>query len=249
MENKPTQPTSGPNSSQSTGTSKTSTSGATPQSGSATPQGQTDRTKASVASATGAAGAQASNNTASTDSATPRTGSPTPSAQDQSRTPSAKDSGGQKEPQSWTNVSSWLDGTNQLPQSVKDMGTKALDQVNKLTTTQKVVGGALLVSGLSWLALRSKSQAKSSSSDSRSNTDYRSGSSPTYRGSRATGATTDQKFQGPYGNSPTRGISDDYPTKSSGDQRTSDSGYRSGSTRPDSASTSGFGDDDYSTDL
>jgi hypothetical protein len=63
---------------------------------------------------------------------------------------------------------------NQLPNSLKEMGTKAKDlgskamgQVNSLSTTQKVVGGALLVSGLSWLALRNKNSKKSLAGGSR----------------------------------------------------------------------------------
>lgn len=167
---------------------------------------------------------------------------------------SAKEADG-RQPQSWMNVSSWLESSNQLPQSVKDLGTKALDQINKLSPTQKVVGGALLVSGLSWLALRSKSKEPSSTkSKYRSNTDYRSAATD-YRshsyGSYGSGtaATTDQKFQNPYGDSAARGTSDSKSGKSVTDYRSSgtDSGYRSGSTRPDK--TSGFGEDDYSSDL
>ena len=131
------------------------------------------------------------------------------------------------------NLSSWLENPEQLTQSVKDLTAsvkdlsgKATDQFNKLTTTQKVVGGALLVSGLSWLALRSKSAPKG---ESRANTDYRS------RPYGAAGKTADQRFQGPYGNSATRGISDDYPTKSSKQYHEDE--------------TAGFGEADYSTDL
>jgi len=229
MENKPNQPAPGANSSQATGTSKTTSPAAT-----------ADRVRTSPAAS---ANTVASPDTASV-SSTPSSASAN-QRQDQPQDQQAPDSGQAK--QSWTNVSSWLDSANQqIPQSVKDsvkdISTKATDQFNKLTPTQKIVGGALLVSGLSWLALRSKT-SKSSKSD------YRSGS---YQGSRTyssfgAGTTADQQFQGPYGNSPTRGISDDYPTKSSTDYRDSDisSGYR----RSDSASTSGFGEDTYSTDL
>ncbi|UOG75403.1 hypothetical protein MTX78_02120 [Hymenobacter tibetensis] len=63
---------------------------------------------------------------------------------------------------SWLNQEELMKNVNQLPQSLKDFGSKAAAQVNSLSTTQKVVGGALLVSGLSWLALRSK-KSKSSS--------------------------------------------------------------------------------------
>lgn len=49
----------------------------------------------------------------------------------------------------------------QVPSGVKDAGDKALDAFNKLTTTQKVVGGALLAAGLSYLvAPKKKGKAK-----------------------------------------------------------------------------------------
>lgn len=65
---------------------------------------------------------------------------------------------------SWLNQDELLKNVNlnQLPQSVKDFGSKAVDQFNSLSTQQKVIGGALLVSGLSWLALRSKKSKASS---------------------------------------------------------------------------------------
>jgi hypothetical protein len=65
---------------------------------------------------------------------------------------------------SWLNQDELLKNVNlnQLPQSVKDFGSKAVDQFNNLSTQQKVIGGALLVSGLSWLALRSKKSKASS---------------------------------------------------------------------------------------
>ncbi|HEX8425946.1 PA2169 family four-helix-bundle protein [Hymenobacter sp.] len=44
----------------------------------------------------------------------------------------------------------------QVPQSVKDAGTGALAKVNKLSTTQKVVGGALLAAGVGYLAVRNR---------------------------------------------------------------------------------------------
>jgi len=64
---------------------------------------------------------------------------------------------------------------NQLPQNLKDLGTKATAQVNKLSTTQKIVGGALLLGGIGWLSLRSKSDKKSKTK----------GSKEAYRGSSA----------------------------------------------------------------
>ncbi|GAA4002101.1 hypothetical protein GCM10022408_11800 [Hymenobacter fastidiosus] len=240
MENKPNQPTSGASSSQSTGPNKTS-SASNPQAGSTAQPSQTDRTK-SPSSAS--ANPQAATDT-SADSAT-RTSGSTQRNPDQSQDRTAqgsKDASG-NQLQSWMNVSSWLDGANQIPQSVKELGTKATDQFNKLSPTQKVIGGALLVSGLSWLALRSKNQPKSSKPEYRAKTDYRS--SRPY----GAGVTSDQQFQGPYGDAPTRGISDS-SARSSADSRnaSSDPGSRSGSSRTDSAGISGYGEDDYSGSL
>ncbi|SMC00665.1 conserved hypothetical protein [Hymenobacter roseosalivarius DSM 11622] len=61
---------------------------------------------------------------------------------------------------SWVDQLGLNDTLNQLPQSVKDLSSKATTQFGKLTTTQQIVGGALLIGGLSWLALRSKSSDK-----------------------------------------------------------------------------------------
>ncbi len=70
-------------------------------------------------------------------------------------------SGQQGQQKSWLDQQQWLKNidVNQLPQQLKDISSKAAEQVNKLTPTQKVIGGAILVSGLSWLALRSKSNS------------------------------------------------------------------------------------------
>ncbi|GAB2789194.1 hypothetical protein HNQ93_003169 [Hymenobacter luteus] len=59
--------------------------------------------------------------------------------------------------QSWLDQQQWLKNID--VQQIKDLGTKAMDQVNKMSPTQKVIGGALLAGGLSWLALRSKSSS------------------------------------------------------------------------------------------
>ncbi|RFP66313.1 hypothetical protein D0N36_04660 [Hymenobacter lapidiphilus] len=68
----------------------------------------------------------------------------------------------------WLNQQQWLQNVDvsQLSKQVKDLGSKAVEQVNRLSPTQKVVGGALLVSGLSWLALRSTGNKRSSASAS-----------------------------------------------------------------------------------
>ena len=61
----------------------------------------------------------------------------------------------------WIEDSGVLNSVNQLPQSLKDLGTRAADRISGLSTTQKVVGGAILAAGLGWLATR---KGKSSSS-------------------------------------------------------------------------------------
>ena len=63
----------------------------------------------------------------------------------------------------WVEDSGVLNGVNQLPESLKGLGNRAVDRINSLSTTQKVVGSAILAAGLGWLATR---KGKSSSSDS-----------------------------------------------------------------------------------
>jgi len=60
----------------------------------------------------------------------------------------------------WIEDSGVLNGVNQLPQALKDFGNRAVARVGDLSTTQKVVGGAILAVGLGWLATR---KGKSSS--------------------------------------------------------------------------------------
>ena len=66
----------------------------------------------------------------------------------------------------WIEDSGVLNSVNQLPQSIKDLGNRALDRVNGLSTTQKVVGGAILAAGLGWLATRKGKSSAADSSDS-----------------------------------------------------------------------------------
>ena len=66
----------------------------------------------------------------------------------------------------WMEDSGVLNSVNQLPQSIKDLGNRALDRVNGLSTTQKVVGGAILAAGLGWLATRKGKSSAADSSDS-----------------------------------------------------------------------------------
>ena len=54
----------------------------------------------------------------------------------------------------WIEDSRVLNSVNQLPQSLKDLGNRAVARVGDLSTTQKVVGGTLLAVGLGWLATR-----------------------------------------------------------------------------------------------
>ncbi|MBU6119778.1 hypothetical protein [Hymenobacter siberiensis] len=128
--------------------------------------------------------------TASGASAASRKSTPTPSAQSSSPTPDAQNQttanagdnrqgeGQQTNDQAgslvdtalnsgkkWIEDSGVLNSVNQLPQSLKDFGTRALDKVNGLSTTQKVVGGAILAGGVAWLATR---KSKSGSSESSS---------------------------------------------------------------------------------
>lgn len=62
----------------------------------------------------------------------------------------------------WVNKDSITDVISQVkvPQSVKDAGTGALAKVKGLSTTQKVVGGALLAAGVGYLATRNRKTKK-----------------------------------------------------------------------------------------
>jgi hypothetical protein len=56
----------------------------------------------------------------------------------------------------WLSDSGVADKAQQLPQAAKDLGNKALQSVNGLTTTQKAVGVGLLAAGVAFLATRGK---------------------------------------------------------------------------------------------
>jgi hypothetical protein len=56
----------------------------------------------------------------------------------------------------WLNDSGVADKAQQLPQAAKDLGNKAVQSVNGLTTTQKAVGVGLLAAGVAFLLTRSK---------------------------------------------------------------------------------------------
>ncbi|SMB98277.1 hypothetical protein SAMN00120144_1034 [Hymenobacter roseosalivarius DSM 11622] len=60
----------------------------------------------------------------------------------------------------WLNEGSVPDLLGQLPESVKKIGTKATTGYNKLSTTQKVVGGAAIALGVGYLLTKGKSTDK-----------------------------------------------------------------------------------------
>ncbi|UOQ98068.1 hypothetical protein MUN81_00920 [Hymenobacter sp. 5317J-9] len=160
----------------------------------------------------------------------------------------------------WIQDSGVLDSVNQLPQGVKDWGSRALSRVGELSTTQKVVGGAILAAGLGWLALRKGGKP----SDSTSRSDYGRQSSGSY-GRRsygyqapdastsrrtASGASSRQDSGSPYGNSGSRyggsGSSYDNSRNSSygsnsGSSHNSGSSYSSSSTNADRGHSSNSG--------
>lgn len=68
----------------------------------------------------------------------------------------------------WIEDSGVLDSVNDLPKSVKEWSDRAVSRLGDLTTTQKIVGGALLAVGIGYLATR---KGKSSGRDS-SGSDY-----------------------------------------------------------------------------
>ncbi len=65
----------------------------------------------------------------------------------------------------------WLETANvgalasELPQSVRTLGTKLANGVRGLSTTQKIVGGAVLAAGLGWLATRSSRNARTADAE------------------------------------------------------------------------------------
>jgi hypothetical protein len=138
----------------------------------------------------------------------------------------------------WIEDSGVLDSVNQLPQSLKDLGTRALGRVNGLSTTQKVVGGAILAAGLGWLATR-KGKSSSGSSDSSSYNYGRQRDAGSYGrksyGYQAPDASTSRSSDSgsPYGNSGSRyGSSGSYNAEAN-------TGIKSGSGRDDSGAAYG----------
>ena len=97
----------------------------------------------------------------------PATGSTSqqPTADRQGKDPQPNHSEGQlldtavQSGKKWIEDSGVLNSVNQLPQALKDFGNRAAARVGDLSTTQKVVGGALLAVGLGWLATRGKGKS------------------------------------------------------------------------------------------
>ena len=134
----------------------------------------------------------------------------------------------------WIEDSGLLDSVNQLPQSLKDLGTRAVSRVSGLSTTQKVVGGAILAAGLGWLATR---KGKSGSSDSSPYNYGRQRDAGSYGrksyGYQAPDASRRADSSSPYGNSTGR-------YGSSSDARpTGNTGINAGSGRSDSGAAYG----------
>ena len=145
----------------------------------------------------------------------------------------------------WIEDSGVLNSVNQLPQSIKDLGSRALNKVNGLTTTQKVVGGAILAAGIGWLATR---KGKSESSESSPYNYGRQRDAGSYGrrsyGYQAPDASTSRRpvagsgrsdSGAPYGNGGSRyGSSASYGSDA-GSASASNTGIKSGSGRSDSS--------------
>ncbi|GAB3574116.1 hypothetical protein [Hymenobacter daeguensis] len=208
--------------------------------------------------------------TASGASATSRKSAPMPSAQSTAATPDAQhqttaNAGANRQGEGqqtnaqegtlldtalnsgkqWIEDSGVLNSVNQLPQSIKDLGNRALDKVNGLSTTQKVVGGAILAAGIGWLATR---KGKSSSSESSPYNYGRQRDAGSYGrrsyGYQAPDASTSRRPEAgsgrsdsgaPYGNGGSRyGSSGSYGSDASS-TKAANTGIQSGSGRSDSS--------------
>lgn len=66
----------------------------------------------------------------------------------------------------WIEDAHLRETVDQTTQSVKDWSGRAAARVNNLSTTQKVVGGAILAAGLGWLAYRKVKASDESSQES-----------------------------------------------------------------------------------
>ncbi|MBC6699740.1 hypothetical protein [Hymenobacter sp. BT190] len=178
MDNKPNQPNAGQNSSSANAANKPAS---TPSASAATSSANDSKSDSTRSSQPSSATSPSSASAATTDNR----------SEGISRVIAGADKDAGRK--SWLDQEQWSKSLNELPQSLKDLGGKALDQVNSLTPTQKVVGGALLVSGLSWLALRNKSN-KSSVESSRytpkGESKWKASSESVYRGSTSSERNT-----------------------------------------------------------
>ncbi len=154
----------------------------------------------------------------------------------------------------WIEDSGVLDSVNQLPQSLKDLGSRAVERVNRLSTTQKIVGGAILAAGLGWLATRKGKSSDDGSDESSDSSAYNYGrqrDAGSYGrrsyGYQAPDASISRADSGsPYAKGGSRfGSSGNYSTEASAAGNT---GIQSGSGRDDSGSAYGASGASASTD-
>ncbi len=129
----------------------------------------------------------------------------------------------------WIEDSGVLNSVNQLPQSVKDWSSRAATRVGDLTTTQKIVGGALLAVGIGYLATRKGKSEKSESRYGR-------------QGGSSYGRRSGYGYQAPDASSSSRtGYSGSGRSDSGAAYGNSGSSYGSGSGNTGSSSGAGFG--------
>ena len=206
---------------------------------------------------TGNAGGTAASSRKSVPTPSAQRSSPTPEAQNHSTATAGAERQGEGQqtnaPEStlldtalnsgkkWIEDSGVLNNVNQLPQSLKDLGTRALGKVSGLSTTQKVVGGAILASGIAWLATRKGKPDGSESSPYNYGRQRDAGSygrrrygyqTPDATISRPPAGTTGRSDSGsPYANSGSRFGSTDDSTH----QSAANTGIHSGSGRSESS--------------
>ncbi|WP_201977829.1 hypothetical protein [Hymenobacter rubidus] len=226
--------------------------------------GSADRTSQNPTSMPGSASGASASSRKSAATPTAQSTSPTPDASSQKTANAGADRQGEGQQtnaqegtlldaalnsgKQWIEDSGVLNSVNQLPQSLKDLGNRALDKVNGLSTTQKVVGGAILAAGIGWLATR---KGKSSSSDSspynygrqrdagsygRRSYGYQAPDASTSRRT-VSGASGRADSGSPYGNSGNRygGSSSNYGSSASSTPGSHNTGIHSGSGRSESS--------------
>jgi hypothetical protein len=119
-------------------------------------------------------GQSAQNNTQRNQSVTNQSysGQSSQSSRSQSNQPSSSTSGSsssgsinQQRNSSSSSESSWKDNlkVNDVTNKLQEFGNTAMNKVNSLSTTQKVVGGSLLALGAGWLAMNSRKSGKTKS--------------------------------------------------------------------------------------